>query len=381
MKQKIRFGIIGCGLMGREFASAVSRWCHLNTDITMPDIVGVCDVNPPATKWFSHNFKGLKYVVSDYKALLDKKDIDAIYCAVPHNLQEQIYIDILKAGKHLLGEKPFGIDKKANDNIVREIKKHPELTVRCSSEFPFFPACQQLFDWINQNKFGRILEVKAGFNHSSDMDISKPINWKRQVRYNGEYGCMGDLGIHTQHLPFRAGWLPQKVYARLSSIVNQRYDKDGSKQDCDTFDNATLACEALDKDGHRFPITFEMKRMSPGSTNDWYIEVYGLNMSAKFSTNDPNSFYFTQSWGKEQAWARIVIGYKPLFPTITGEIFEFGFTDSILQMWAAFISEIEGDPPAFTCFTVDETRYSHALLTAALTSHKNSSVEKIVYND
>ncbi|WP_261807696.1 Gfo/Idh/MocA family oxidoreductase [Paenibacillus sp. N3.4] len=37
-------------------------------------------------------------------------EIDAIYCAVPHHLHEQIYIDIIKAGKHLLGEKPFGID-------------------------------------------------------------------------------------------------------------------------------------------------------------------------------------------------------------------------------------------------------------------------------
>ena len=60
--------------------------------------------------------------------------------------------------------------------------------------------------------------------------------------------------------------------------------------------------------------------------------------------------------------------------TFAGDIFEFGFSDSILQMWAAFLQEIEGIPVVFGCFTPEETRLSHALLTAALQSHasKNS---------
>ena len=45
MKKKIRFGIIGCGLMGREFASAAARWCHLTEDFAIPEIIGVCDYN------------------------------------------------------------------------------------------------------------------------------------------------------------------------------------------------------------------------------------------------------------------------------------------------------------------------------------------------
>jgi len=131
MKKRINFGIIGCGLMGREFASAAARWCHLKADLAVPNIIGICDVNPYMTKWFSDNFEGIKFITNDYKELLQNSEIDAIYCAVPHNLQESIYIDILRAEKHLLGEKPFGIGKKANDNILIEIKKHPNLTVRC----------------------------------------------------------------------------------------------------------------------------------------------------------------------------------------------------------------------------------------------------------
>lgn len=378
MKKTIKFGIIGCGLMGKEFASAAARWCHLNIDVAAPEIIGVCDKNAEARKWFCDNFPTVKYAVDDYQELLNKDDIDAIYCALPHVLHEKVYCDIINSGKHLLGEKPFGIDKKANDAIYAAIEKNPGVIVRCASEFPFFPACQELVKWISEDRFGKIIEVKAGFHHSSDMDPTKPINWKRMIEINGEYGCMGDLGIHTQHIPFRMGWIPKTVYASLSNIAKTRPDGKGNIVDCLTWDNATMVCDVVDKDGDTFPMYLSTKRMSPGSTNEWFIEVYGTKCSAKFSTNDPNAFYYTQEWGKEQAWCRISIGYKSIFPTITGSIFEFGFTDSILQMWAAFILELEGKSVGFGCFTPEETRISHALQTAALESYKQKKLVDVI---
>ena len=42
----VKFGLIGCGLMAREFASAAARWCHLTDDIAKPEIVGICSVVP-----------------------------------------------------------------------------------------------------------------------------------------------------------------------------------------------------------------------------------------------------------------------------------------------------------------------------------------------
>ena len=102
------------------------------------------------------------------------------------------------------------------------------------------------------------------------------------------------------------------------------------------------------------------------------IDAKGLYTA--FSTSDPNAFYYTQDWDKEQAWCRIDIGFKPMIKTITGGIFEFGFTDAILQMWATFIKEIQGETPYFGCFTPEETELSHKLLTAALKSHKEKRV-------
>src|SRR5689334_21343569 len=111
MKQRlIKFGVIGCGLMGREFASAAARWFHLLELDFAPCIIAACDVNPRALEWFEHNVPGLKIATSDYHELLTSDEIEAIYVAVPHNQHQQIYCDVIRAGKHLLGEKPFGID-------------------------------------------------------------------------------------------------------------------------------------------------------------------------------------------------------------------------------------------------------------------------------
>ena len=47
----IRFGIIGCGLMGREFASAAARWCHLPEMEVRPEIVAICNRSGKRFDW------------------------------------------------------------------------------------------------------------------------------------------------------------------------------------------------------------------------------------------------------------------------------------------------------------------------------------------
>jgi predicted dehydrogenase len=368
----IRFGIIGLGLMGREFASAAARWCSMISDCPKPVIMGICDKNKDAWKWYIDNFPDILLRTDNYKELIESDEIDAIYCAVPHNLHEQFYIDIINAKKHLLGEKPFGIDKKANANILLAVKENPDVIVRCSSEFPYFPACQQLIKWLRAGRYGRIIEVRTGFHHSSDMDLLKPINWKRMVEINGEYGCMGDLGMHTLHIPFHMGWKPLSVYADLQKIVKTRPDGKGAIVPCKTWDNAVLTCKSIDPvTGQNFSMVVETKRMAPGATNNWFIEIYGTEGSAKFSTHNPKAFEFLTTDGKQQGWTRIDTGSQSAIPTITGGIFEFGFSDAFQQMMGAFMCELSGNESnhPFKNVTPDETRWSHELFTAALDSH------------
>lgn len=365
----VNFGVIGCGLMGREFASASSRWLHLTQDLPRPAIIAACDTNEANLEWFRRD-ADTKFFYRDYHEMLQNPEVEAVYAAVPHNLHAKVYGDVIRAGKHLIGEKPFGLNLEAFGEIQKAMDGHPEVLVRCSSEFPFYPAVQKMVEWYRSGAFGQIIEAKFAIKHSSDMDLNKPINWKRTLSANGEYGCMGDLGIHTQHLPFRLGLLPKSVSAQLANIVKTRPDCDGNRVPCETWDNAILLCSGRNEAGDEFPMTFEMKRMAPGCTNTVEYEIYGVKLSAKFTTDDPNAIHFTKNDGREQAWSRLVVGNKPEFPVITGGIFEFGFSDSLLQMFAAFVSELRGLPCAFGCFKPEEAELSHRLLTAALTSQK-----------
>lgn len=366
--KNVNFAVIGCGLMGREFASVSMRWLHLLDDLPRPVILAACDLNDDNLNWF-RQVPDCKYFYHNYQEMLENPEIEAVYCAVPHHLHAKVYGDVIRTGKHLIGEKPFGMDLAAMNEIEAAMAGHPEVFVRCASEFPFYPAVQQMVKWYREGAFGQIIEAKFTIKHSSDMDLKKPINWKRMKAANGEYGCMGDLGIHTQHLPFRLGFKPLNVSAYLANIAKERPDLDGNMVPCETWDNAILMCRTTNEAGDIFPMQLEMKRMAPGCTNTVEYEIYGLNMSAKFSSDDPNAICYTQAVGREQAWARLVIGQKTQFPVITGSIFEFGFSDSLLQMFAAFVSELRGLPCSFGCFRPDEAKRSHELLTAALESH------------
>jgi predicted dehydrogenase len=80
--------------------------------------------------------------------------------------------------------------------------------------------------------------------------------------------------------------------------------------------------------------------------------------------------------GGEQSYRAVETGYTPAYKTITGANFEFGFTDAILQMWAAFLNELAtgNSPSKFAgCATPAEANLSHRLFTAALESEKTGA--------
>jgi predicted dehydrogenase len=376
-RKAIRFGVIGCGLMGREFASAAARWCHLEKVDFEPHIVAACDTNPAAINWFTDHVPGLKHTHTDYKQLLADPEVEAVYCAVPHNLHADIYCDIIAAGKHLLGEKPFGIDKSACDRILAAVKANPKVLVRCSSELPFYPGGYAVAKLIRDGNFGRVMEVESGLWHSSDLNPEKPINWKRQVKFCGEYGCMGDLGMHTMHLPLRFGWRPNHVSASLLKIIPTRPDGKGGTAACETWDNATLLCRVPNPSGE-FQMTVSTKRIAPGHGNTWFIRIYGTKMSVEYSTKNPKELrVLPYETGGPQAWQVSDLGWESAYKGITGAIFEFGFSDSILQMWAAFCDELthgrDGMSQPFYCATPEEAAAHHEVFTAALESQRNTS--------
>lgn len=369
--EKMRVGIIGGGLMGREAASAFGRWFALEDFPVQAELVAVCDLQEKLLDWF-RRVPTVRLFTKDHQELLRSPDVDVVYVAVPHNLHEKMYLDVLAAGKDLLAEKPFGIDLKAA-RAIRDAAAKSGRFVRCSSEFPFLPPAQRVIQAAQSGKLGRILEIRSGFWHASDLDPTKPVNWKRQVKTCGEIGVMGDLGMHAVHVPFRLGWKPLRVYAQLQKIYTQRPDGKGGTAVCDTWDNAMLHTEVKIA-SDEIPMRLEMKRLAPGETNTWFIEVLGTDGGVRFSTKEPKTLWVFERQ-KEQIWQRIDLGHQMAFKTITGGIFEAGFPDCFLQMWAAYAAERAGKlGDRFGCVTPDEAVLSHELFAAALESQRHHAV-------
>jgi predicted dehydrogenase len=371
-QQPVSVGIIGGGLMGKEVAVALARWATLTDHPVRPDLTHVCDIDPAALDWFDR-IPSVRVRSTDYHDLLGPDGPEVLYVAVRHDLHERIYVDAIEASKSLLAEKPFGIDLAAAQAILAAVERHPESFVRCSSEMPFFPGAQAAITRVNSGSLGRIIEVHSGFSHSSDLDLRKPINWKRQARYCGANGVLNDLGMHALHVPLRLGWLPDRVFAVLQDLVPSRPGPDGDLVPCDTIENATLLCMATDRtggeDGEVFPLHLTTKRIDPGQKNSWSLRVLGMNGGVEFGTRYPKTLRVMTVADGEQVWQEVEMGSQSCFATITGGIFEFGFSDAIQQMWASYLAERAGQlGDTFGCMTPQEAVTSHRIFAAALDS-------------
>ncbi len=372
--KKIGIGIIGGGLMGREMASAFARWCALVDVEVQPELVAVADLVEDVRNWFQR-IPACAQITGDYHELLANPAVAVVYVAVPHHLHEKIYCDVLTAGKDLFAEKPFGMDLASARRIAAAAKLSGRF-VRCSSEFPFLPGAQRVMQAVNGGKLGRILEVVSAFHHSSDLDATKPANWKRKSAACGEIGVLGDLGMHACHIPLRLGWRPERLFAQLQKGYPQRPDGKGGMAECDTWDNALLNCWTRIGE-HEVPLRLEMKRMAPGETNTWFIEVLGTEGGVRYSTKEPKTLWLFEN-GKEQFWKKTDLGFGTPFKTVTGGIFEPGFADVIQQMWAAFLMEREGLLGGrFGCATVEEAVATQEIFAAALESHRQGVVMPI----
>ena len=375
----VEIGLIGGGLMGRELAALIGRWAALQDHPVRPRLTAVCDPDPKALAWFDR-VDSVRRRTGDHRDLLADDGLDVLYVAVPHHLHESIYLDCIAAGKDFLGEKPFGIDLAAARRIVTAVEARPGLFVRCSSEMPFFPGAQAVIAEAASGALGPLIEAHSAFLHSSDLDVDKPINWKRRAEFCGAIGVLGDLGMHTTHVPLRLGWRPDRVTAVLQDIVRERPDGHGGRASCDTIDNATLHTRVPQERGDEswFPLTIETKRIAPGNMNTWRFAAMGMDGGVAYSTAEPKTVRRFRVRDGRQVWEHAEVGAQSVLPTITGGIFEFGFADALLQMWGAFLAERAGAlGDGFGCATPQEALASHELFDAALRAAATGRAEPL----
>ena len=193
----VGLGLIGGGLMGRELASAAARWIHLDDLGVRPRLVHVCDLDPTALAWYERLADpprltlGLPRACSTTRRWRPSTSRSPTTCTPSSTSRRSTPASTCWA------RSPSASTWTPTRRSWSAVAAHPELLVRCSSEMPFFPGGQEVWRWIAAGRFGRPIEVRSLFLHSSDLDPDKPINWKRRAETNGAYGCLGDLGMHA----------------------------------------------------------------------------------------------------------------------------------------------------------------------------------------
>jgi len=191
--EKVTIAVIGCGLWGREILKNLTR-------LPNATVLAVCDVYEPFLKRGSTIIPNATQH-TDYKKVLESKDIKAVIIATPSHLHRQIAIDALQAGKHVYCEAPLA----TNIDDAREIAKAASsaksqifqsgLILRSS------PIHNHVLQFIRTGALGKNVYCRAQYHKkqswrrsSPNPDREKAINW--HLNSQTSLGLIGEIGIH-----------------------------------------------------------------------------------------------------------------------------------------------------------------------------------------
>ena len=145
---KIRYGIIGFGLRGFALADAAQKTKEI-------DVVAVSNRNPQAEGRMRSLLPEAKYF-SDYRSLLEQKDINAVVIATPNHTHAQIILDAIAAGKHIFCEKPVGISLEEYQKISGVIRNNKKLIFQVGTELRYSCMFQKMKEIITQDEIGPV---------------------------------------------------------------------------------------------------------------------------------------------------------------------------------------------------------------------------------
>src|SRR5213076_1871797 len=154
MKKKLNIGLVGYGFMGRTHSNAFVQAPRFFDVHYEPVLKAVCARNADRVKAFASNW-GYESIETDWRALVDRKDIDLIDIASPNDTHHEIAIAAARAGKMVMCEKPLGRTAKEAKEMVEAVEKAgvPKTVWYNYRRVPAVTLIKQLLD---EGKFGRI---------------------------------------------------------------------------------------------------------------------------------------------------------------------------------------------------------------------------------
>lgn len=155
----VRWGILGTGNIAQQFATAL----HSLDDA---EIAAVGSRTRASAEQFGDRF-GVPRRHGSYAALAEDPDVDVVYIATPHALHMENTILCLNAGKAVLCEKPFAINRAQAVEMIRVARERNRFLMEAMWT-RFIPAVRQAADWIAAGAIGKVQMVQASFGFRDD---------------------------------------------------------------------------------------------------------------------------------------------------------------------------------------------------------------------
>src|SRR3954462_13809041 len=353
--KKLNIGLIGYGFMGRAHANAfrkVSNFFDLDYE---PVLKAVCARDEGKVKAFARRW-GFETHETDWRKLLERKDIDLVDIACPNDMHRDIAIAAAKAGKMILCEKPLSMNGPEGEKMVAAIKKAgvPNMVWYNYRRVPAVTLAKQLID---EGKLGRIFHYRAKF--LQDWTISKDLPqggaglWRLDVKAAGS-GVTGDLLAHCIDTAIWLNGPIHSVCAMTETFVKKRLHNLTGKVEPVGIDDA---CAFLCRFANGSLATFESTRYARGHKAAYTFEINGEDASLFWDLHDLHRlqvFDYKEGEGRTRGWKSVhVTDNSPDHPYmdhwwVPG--LQIGYEHSFVHQVADFLQGVSSGKPAMPDF-------------------------------
>ncbi|HVY70689.1 MAG TPA: Gfo/Idh/MocA family oxidoreductase [Verrucomicrobiae bacterium] len=304
MKQ-LNLGIIGYGFMGRAHSNAyrkVGNFFDLDREIVLK---AACARNEEKIKAFAKKW-GYESVETDWRKLVERKDIDVIDICTPNNSHAEIAMAAAKAGKMILCEKPLSMDGPEGVKMVKAIEKAgvPNMVWYNYRRVPAVTLAKQLID---EGKLGRIFHYRAKFLQDWTISPELPQGgqglWRLDVKAAGS-GVTGDLLAHCIDTAIWLNGSMEKVSAVTETFIKERKHNLSGKVEKVGIDDA---CAFLARFTNGSLATFESTRYARGHKALYTFEINGEHASIAWDLHDLHrlQYFDHRDQGRVRGWRSI----------------------------------------------------------------------------
>lgn len=177
--------VIGAGAIGHDHIASFNRHPAAR-------VVALAEVSPERGQEAAAKFE-IHDLVTDYRALLAREDLDIFSIALPNYLHAPVALDALRAGKHVMLDKPIATNARDAARLVAEAKKRGRLLMVGQND-RFHPTVQTLKRLVGQGALGEVYHAKTAWTRRAG--IPRIGSWFTQKQFAGG-GCTYDIGVHA----------------------------------------------------------------------------------------------------------------------------------------------------------------------------------------